>query len=119
MGKKLLALAPSFEPRHTPKTLQELENTPPHGLHDAEVQRSAVDYEHRKVTFALAGWVGDMDDPPERREAYKSGRLEITGLISLVMEPPNARYAFRISSKLKIDGQCVGEPVECVYAHWE
>ena len=100
-------------------SLEELENTPPHGLHDAEVQRSAVDYEHRKVTFALAVWVGDMDDPPERREAYKSGRLEITGLISLVMEPPNARYAFRISSKLKIDGQCVGELVECVYAHWE
>jgi hypothetical protein len=100
-------------------TLQELENTPPHGLHDAEVQRSAVDYEHRKVTFALAVWVGVMDDPPERREAYKSGCLEITGLISLVMEPPDARYAFRISSKLKIDGQCVGEPVECVYAHWE
>jgi hypothetical protein len=40
-------------------TLEELENTPPH---DAEVQRSAVDYEHRKVTFALAMWVGDMDD---------------------------------------------------------
>ena len=71
------------------------------------------------MTFALAVWVGDMDDPPERREAYKSGCLEITGLISLVMEPPDARYAFRISSKLKIDGQCVGEPVECVYAHWD
>jgi hypothetical protein len=99
-------------------TLEELENTPPHGLHDAEVQRSAVAYEHRKVTCALAVWVGDMDDPPER-EAHKSGCLEITGLISLVMEPPDARYALRISSKLKIDGQCVGEPVECVYAHWE
>ena len=60
-------------------TLEELENTPPH---DAEVQRSAVDYEHRKVTFALAVWVGHMDDPPERREAYKSGCLEITGLLS-------------------------------------
>jgi hypothetical protein len=60
-----------------------------------------------------------MDDPPERREAHKSDCLEITGLISRVMDPPDARYALRISSKLKIDGQCVGEPVECVYAHWE
>jgi hypothetical protein len=75
-------------------TLEELENTPPHGLHDAEVQRSAVDDEHRKVTFALAVWVGDMDDPPERREVHKSGCLEITGLISLVMEPHDARYHF-------------------------
>jgi len=85
-------------------TLEELENTLPNGLHDAEVQRLDVDYAQRKVTFELAVWVGDMGDPPEKREAYKSGRLEITGLIFLVMEPPDPRYPFRISSKLTIDG---------------
>jgi hypothetical protein len=84
-------------------TLEELENTFPNGLHDAEVQRVVVDYAHQKVTFDVAVFVGNVDDPPEKREAYKSGRLDITGLIFLVMEPPDPRYPYRISSKLTID----------------
>jgi hypothetical protein len=51
-------------------TLEELENTLPNGLHDAEVRRITVDYERRKVTLEVAVWVGDMDEPAERREAY-------------------------------------------------
>jgi hypothetical protein len=84
-------------------TLEELENALPNGLHDAEVQHSAVDYEQRKVTLQVAVWVGDMDDPPERREAYKKGRIEISGLLFLVMEPPDPRYPFK-TSDLRIDG---------------
>jgi hypothetical protein len=84
-------------------TLEELEKTLPNGLHDSEVQRVAVDYELRKVTLEVAVWVGDMDDPPERREAYKKGRIEISGLLFLVMEPPDPRYPFK-TSDLRIDG---------------
>jgi hypothetical protein len=84
-------------------TLEELENTLPNGLHDAEIQRMAVDYEKRNVTLELAVWVGNMDDPPERREAYKSGRIEISGLLFLVMEPPDPKYPFK-TSDLTIDG---------------
>jgi hypothetical protein len=85
-------------------TLEELENTLPNGLHDAEVRSLAVDYEQRKMTLDVAVWVGLMDDPPERREAYKKGRIEISGLIFFVMEPPDPTYPFRKSSKLTIDG---------------
>ncbi len=70
-------------------TLEGLENSLPNGLHDAEVGRIAVDYEQRKARLELAVWVGNMDDPPEQREAYKEGRIEISGLLFLVREPPD------------------------------
>jgi hypothetical protein len=84
-------------------TLEELENTLPNGLHDAEVQRISVDYARHSLALELAIWVGSMDDPPERREAYKTGRLEISGLVFLVMEPPDARYPYRVESRLTVD----------------
>jgi len=84
-------------------TLEELENTLPNGLHDAEVRRVAIDYEKRKVTLELAIWVGNMDDPPGQREAYKGGRIDISGLLFLVMEPPDPKYPFK-ASDLTIDG---------------
>jgi phenylalanyl-tRNA synthetase beta chain len=55
---KLLALSSS------PKggmTLEELENTLPIGLHDAEVQVITIDYRQRKVTLDLAIWVGNIE----------------------------------------------------------
>jgi hypothetical protein len=85
-------------------TLEQLENTLPNGLHDSEVQRVTVDYEKRKLVLDVAVWVGSMNDPPERREAYKSGQIEIAGLIFFVMEPPDAKYPFRDSAELTIDG---------------
>ncbi|MGA2922141.1 MAG: hypothetical protein ABSE28_13600 [Candidatus Sulfotelmatobacter sp.] len=47
-----------------------MKTTLPNGLHHAEVRRITVDYERRKVTLEVAVWVGDMDEPAERREAY-------------------------------------------------
>jgi hypothetical protein len=70
-------------------TLEELESSLPNGLHDAEVRRISIDYEHRKVTLELAVWVGKMEDPPDRREAYRDGRIEISGLLFMVIEPPD------------------------------
>jgi hypothetical protein len=84
-------------------TLEELENTLPNGLHDAEEREIDVDYSRRSLVVELEIWVGSMDDQPEQREAYKRGRLEISGLLFLVMEPPDARYPYRVRSKLTID----------------
>jgi hypothetical protein len=84
-------------------TLSELENTLPNGLHDSEVRRVSINYERRPLTLDLDVWVDNMDDPPALREAYRTGRLEITGLQFLVMEQPDPKYPFT-SSKLKIDG---------------
>jgi len=72
--------------------------------HDAEVRKITVDYEHRRATIDLAVWVGDMDDPPERREVYKEGQLEISGLLFLAIEPPDASYPFQDNPELIVDG---------------
>ena len=85
-------------------TLEDLENTLPNGLHDAEVHKLSVDYVGRTLTLDLSVWVGDMDDPPERREAYRAGRIEISGLQFFVVEPPDPRYPFADALGLTIDG---------------
>jgi hypothetical protein len=92
-----------WAPKRSAMTLEELEGMLPNGLHGAEVERIEVDYRRRTVTLELAVWVGKMDDPPERREAYKSGRLEISGLLFLVMEPPDPKYRFTRAG-LTVDG---------------
>jgi hypothetical protein len=84
-------------------TLEELENTLPNGLHDAEIERIAIDYAARELTLEVSVWVGSMDDPPERREAYKNGRIEISGLLFLVMEAPDPKYPFGTPG-LRVDG---------------
>jgi hypothetical protein len=93
-------------------TLEELENTLPNGLHDSELQRVIVDYEQHKLILEVAVWVGNMDDPRERREAYKSGRIEVSGLIFLAMEQPDPKYPFGDSAKLTIDGCNMSENID-------
>jgi hypothetical protein len=85
-------------------TLEELENTLPNGLHDAEVHKISVDYQESTLTLDLAVWTGDIEDPPTQRKAYRTGRLELSGLVFLVMEPPDPKYPFKDAKRLKIDG---------------
>jgi len=85
-------------------TLEELENTLPNGLHDAEVHKISVDYQESTRTLDLAVWTGDIEDPPTQREAYRTGRLELSGLVFLVMESPDPKYPFKDTKRLKIDG---------------
>src|SRR3954462_9450798 len=101
--RKLLALALSLS-----MTLEELENTSPNGLHDAEVQSLSVNYKEGSLTFDLRVWVGRIWDSPERREEYKNGRLEISGLLFLIMEPPDPKYPFARPA-VTIDGCDVRE----------
>ncbi len=83
-------------------TLEQLESTLPNGLHDAEVKRIIVDYDLRQITMDIAVWVGGVDDPPKTREIYKNARLSISGLLFVVMEPPDPKYPFK-SAQLTID----------------
>ena len=85
-------------------TLEDIENSLPNGLHDTEMHRLVVDYKQRTLTAEVAVWVGDLDEPTETREKYRAGRIEIAGLIFLIMEPPDAKYPFSDSTKLTIDG---------------
>lgn len=85
-------------------TFEEIENSLPNGLHDAEVHRLTVDYAKRTLTAELDVWVGDADDPPDRLETYRAARIDVEGLLFLIMEPPDPKYPFDKSVNLTIDG---------------
>jgi hypothetical protein len=77
----------------------------PNGLHDAEVRKITVDDEHLRATIDLAVWVGDMDDPPERKRGIQEGRaVRDFGLLFLPIEPPDASYPFQDNPELIVDG---------------
>ncbi|MBZ5547135.1 MAG: hypothetical protein LAO22_04095 [Acidobacteriia bacterium] len=84
-------------------TLEELEDSLPNGLHDAEIQRICIDYQQRTVTIDMAVFVGDVDAPLEKREAYRDGSLVISGLQFATIEPPDARYPFSTPGASRVD----------------
>ena len=84
-------------------TLQELEDSLPNGLHDAEIQQIAIDYQKRTMIVDLSVFVGDVDAPMEKREAYREGTLVISGLQFAVIEPPDSRYPFATPGASRID----------------
>jgi hypothetical protein len=44
-------------------TLEDIEESLPNGLHDAEVTSVSIDYAQHRVTFDVCIWVGNMDEP--------------------------------------------------------
>lgn len=84
-------------------TLEELENSMPNGLHDAEMRRVCIDYQQRTMTIDMYVFVGDVDAPLEKREAYREGSLMISGLQFAVIEAPDARYPFASPGASRID----------------
>ena len=84
-------------------TLEELENSLPNGLHDAEIQRITVDYQQRTMIIDMSVFVGDVDAPAEKREAYREGSLLISGLQFATIEPPDPSYPFSTPGASRID----------------
>ena len=84
-------------------TLNQLEHTLPNGLHDAELQDICVDYVQRRLTLQLQIWVGDLDGPSEKREAYQKARIEISGLQFFAIDPPDPAYPYSDSKPSRID----------------
>ncbi len=83
-------------------TIEEIESTLPNGFHDAEVRLIMIDYVQRKATLELFVFVGSFDAPPARREAYKEGSLEISGLLFAVIEPPDPSYPFTKAASMRV-----------------
>ncbi|HEY9403335.1 MAG TPA: hypothetical protein VIQ24_11770 [Pyrinomonadaceae bacterium] len=85
-------------------TLEELADTLPNGLHDAQVSRISLDYLKREARFTLDVWVGDSSSQDEEmREAYRSGELKLSGLLYCAIEPPDASYPYAKADKLWVD----------------
>ena len=84
-------------------TIEDVEKSLPNGLHDAEIHSLVIDYRRRSLTAELKVWMGNLGGPPETHEDYRAGQIKIDGLVFLVMEPPDVRYALRGSTKLTVD----------------
>jgi len=88
----------------------------PNGLHDAKLHSIDIDYVGRTANLDLDVWIGDMSQQGPAREAYRHGRLTVSGLVYLVMEPPDSRYAFNQSKPLRIEfgiGKLAPEACRC------
>jgi hypothetical protein len=61
----------------------------PNGLHDAILEKLAIDYAAGEAVFDLDVWIGDLDSKKEyEREARRKGRLQFSDLFYCVIEPP-------------------------------
>ena len=83
----------------TRMTIDELDAFLPNGLHDAKLGKVAIDFTERTVRLDLNIWVGDE----EKREAYRSAEVTLSGLLFWVSEPPDPHYPFGSPRPLWID----------------
>ena len=85
-------------------TLEELADTLPNGLHDAELLSLRIDYAQRLLSLDLRLLVGAPDAPSTAgREARRTARVTLRGLVYCVIDPPDARYLRESGRSLTID----------------
>lgn len=88
----------------TLQSLDELADSLPNGLHDAELAQLSVDYVARTVDLRLRIWIGDMSsDDEEVRERYRNARITVSGLEYCAIEPPCPSYPYERPKPLWID----------------
>lgn len=94
-------------------TLNDIEESLPNGLHDAQVQRVEIDYEQRIVKFSLLLWTGDLSSDDEAtQERYEKGELTIKNFIYCVVEPPDPTYPYAKPEPITIGaGSAIEEPI--------
>ena len=77
----------------------------PNGFHDAVLRELYVDFAKQKVRFDFEFWVGDLDaETEDGREAMRPGVLRLTGVTSMLIEPPDPRYQFATARGVTVDG---------------
>jgi hypothetical protein len=88
-------------------TLADIEATLPNGFHDAEVEEFVWNFRTNSASFTIVLWVAEDGD--ESLEVYREGRLDLKGVIFIMIDPPYPRELdprrYRSSSgTLRIDG---------------
>ena len=81
--------------------LDELLNCPNGTFHDSTIERIEIDYLARTAKLQVQVSTGDPDaTDPELRESKKLGRLLISGLLFLVIDPPDESYPYQTANGL-------------------
>src|SRR5690242_1125029 len=81
--------------------MKNIEAQLPNGFHDGVLLSMAVDFSARVLTFEIEFWIGDMESA--RREVYRAGRVEVSGLGFVIIDPPGDQTA-PLERPLTIDG---------------
>lgn len=79
----------------------------PNGFHDAYLRELHVQYANREIRLVFDFWVGPLDAPTEAgREAMRAGVLRLTTVQSMLVEPPDTRppYALSTDEGVWVDG---------------
>ena len=64
-------------------TIEEIDDSLPNGFHDSYVAAISIDYAKREATFTLK---------VDAQEAYRPAELKLSGLLYLVVEPPDRPF---------------------------
>ena len=75
-------------------------------FHDVRVSRISIDYVRREVELECTIPVGWWNSPNREglTEGEKKGTLVLTGLLYLVLEPPDANYPYEDSQGIEVTG---------------
>jgi hypothetical protein len=79
-------------------TWAELENTLPSGFHDSALKSLTVDYERRTLTLDVSLKVGDPDGLREQRDDIRDAKIEVSGVVFFVIDPPSAGAGYDFDS---------------------
>ncbi len=71
---------------------EELENMLPNGFHDAEIHDLKIDYIGGSAVIRMGFDFGNPNGP--KREDYRIGDLQISGLYFLSIDPPDPKYPY-------------------------
>ena len=69
--------------------MEDIANSLPNGFHDALLESFHADYLKRTLSFDLQI---DLTAETDIENRYRRARLQLTGLVYLSVEPPDARY---------------------------
>jgi hypothetical protein len=88
-------------------TLADIEHLLPNGFHDAQIEQFVWDYRTNSASFIVELWVAKEED--ESLEVYREARLDLKGIIFIMIDPPCPRELdpkpYKSSSgTLQIDG---------------
>ena len=80
-------------------TLDELDQIPPNGFHDAKIVSIEVDYLNATARLRISLLVGWPEDPEPEREKHQEADLRVTGLCFCSIDPPDPNYRFITSGR--------------------
>jgi hypothetical protein len=84
--------------------IDELEAGLPNGLHDTRLRTFSSDLAERRAEFVIDVWIGDLHSSvTSERERRQPARLELLGLVYLIVDDLDPRYPDAKEVPVQID----------------